>query len=372
MTVPELPAAIRYLPLVPRPRPAALPLQRRLTDLDALLRQAAHTFDADEGMARACEVMNKAALLASDTGHPDLAATLCWRQYEAFLPAVPLTVKAATFALQPLVNLARLAIRTGNPSNAYTLLESLLAAADQAEPAQLLGRTCPVGGLVACATERAELRQFLWAVLLADGTRALCAAGRWQDAVDHLHRYNGIGTRLLDGRQVAVLAALQRRDPGTATGLLAATDCTKAWEHAVAACLSTATRLASEQDSSAAITAMVDAVLRLPLTPGGAVFATRLGILACELAPEHRALVNHVLFGVLESDDAHAAAAALGSPVVAPKLAKDQRQALRARVAHAELAGNEEPSGVDARLEQVCAKAAGCLPRWLRHAPQRG
>ncbi|WP_435110008.1 hypothetical protein [Nocardiopsis synnemataformans] len=361
MTGPELPAAIRYLPLVPRPRPAALPLQRRLTELDELVHQAQHAHGAEEGMARACEAMNKAALLASDTGHPDLAATLCWRQYEAFLPAAPLTVKAATFALQPLVNLARLAIRTGNPSDAYTLLESLLAAADQAEPAQLLGRTCPVGGLVACAAERAELRQFLWAVLLADGTRALCAAGRWQDAVDHLHRYNGIGTRLLDGRQVAVLAALHRTDPGTATRLLATTDCAQAWEHAVAACLTTATRLASGQDSSAATTAMVNAVLHLPPTPGGAVFAARLGVLACELAPEHRALLDHVLFGVLQSDDAHTATAALGSPVVAPQLAKDQQQALRARVARAELAENEEPFGVDARLDQVCAKAARFL-----------
>lgn len=369
MTGPELPAAIRYLPLVPRPRPAALPLQQRLTDLDALLRQAAHTSDADEGMARACEVMNKAALLASDTGHPDLAAALCWRQYEAFLPAVPLTVKAATFALQPLVNLARLAIRTGNPSDAYTLLESLLAAAAQGEPAQLLGRTCPVGGLVACAAERAELRRFLWAVLLADGTRALCAAGRWQDAVDYLHRYNGIGTRLLDGRQVAVLAALHRTDPETAARLLATTDCTQAWEHAVAACLTTATHLVSRQNSSAATTAMVDAVLYLPPTPGGTVFAARLGVLACELAPEHRALVNHVLFAVLQSDDAHAATTVLDSPVVAPKLAKDQRQALRARVAHAELAGNEEPSGVDARLEQVGARAAGFLALRSRGVP---
>lgn len=370
MTGPELPAAIRYLPLVPRPRPAALPLQQRLTELDELVHQAQHAHDATEGVTRACEAMNKAALLASDTGHSDLAAALCWQQYETFLPAIPLTAQEATFALQPLVNLGRLAIRTGNPSDAYTLLESLLAAADHDAPTHVLGRPCPVGGLVVSATDRAELRRFLWAVLLADGTRALCAAGRWQDAVEHLHHYNGIGARLLDGRQVAVLSALHRRDSNTATRLLATTGCTQGWEHAVAACLTTMTRLVSGQDSSAATTTMVDAVLHLPSTPGGAVFAARLGVLACELAPEHQTLVNHVLFGVLESDDAHAANAVLGSPVVALKLTKDQRQALRERVAQAELAGNEEPSGLDARLEQVCAKAAGFLACWLRNTAE--
>lgn len=369
MNGPGLPTAIRYLPLVPRPRPAALPLQQRLTELDQLVHQAQRAHDAAEGVTRACEAMNKAALLASDTGHPDLAAALCWQQYEAFLSAVPLTTQAATFALQPLVNLGRLAIRTGNPSDAYTLLESLLAAAGHDAPTHVLGRPCPVGGLVASAIDRAELRRFLWAVLLADGTRALCAAGRWQDAVEHLHHYNGIGTRLLDGRQVAVLSALHRRDPDTAARLLATTGCTQGWEHAVTACLTTATHLVSGQDSSAATT-MVDAVLHLQPTPGGAVFAARLGVLACELAPEHQTLVNHVLFGVLESDDAHAANAVLGSHVVALKLTKDQRQALRERVAQAKLAGNEEPSGLDARLEQVCAKAAGFLACRLRNTAE--
>lgn len=51
-------------------------------------------------------------LLASDTGHPDLVAAVCWRHYNAFTPAVPPTAKVATLALQPVVNLGRLASRT--------------------------------------------------------------------------------------------------------------------------------------------------------------------------------------------------------------------------------------------------------------------
>ncbi|GHD36651.1 hypothetical protein GCM10007147_44160 [Nocardiopsis kunsanensis] len=244
-------------------------MRQRLTELDDLLHKAGQTRGSEEAMTRACETMNKAALIASDLGQPGLAEALCWQQYETFTPATPLTAKAATFALQPLVNLGRLAIRTGNPSDAHAVLESLFEAADRGGPAHVLGRSCPVGELVATPGERAELRRFLWAVLLADGTRALCAAGRWQDAMNHLRRYNGIGTRLLDGRQVAVLVALRLDGPDTATDLLAETDASQAWEHAVAACLTAATDQVAGRDPVGAVTTMVDAVHHLPPHPVG-------------------------------------------------------------------------------------------------------
>jgi hypothetical protein len=366
MTRFELPPATKYLPLVPRSRPAALPLQQRLTELDDRVHQAEHARDAEEGVTRACEAMNKAALIASDTGDADLAAALSWQQYEAFLPAAPLTTMAATFALQPLVNLARLAIRTGDPAGAYMLLESLFSSSDQDEAAQILGRACPVGGLVDSADERADLRRFLWAVLLADGTRAICAAGRWQDAVDHLHRYNGIGSRLLDGRQVAVLADLHQGDPNTAARLLAETDCTQAWEHAVAACLTTAAHRLAGHDPAAAITTMANAVLRLPPTPGGAVFTTRLGVLACELAPGHHELATHLITVAMEAADAHATTALLTSSVVEPQLTQGQRQAFQGRIARAKLAEKSGLHEADARLEQACDRAARVLTRERR------
>ncbi|MEE2044785.1 hypothetical protein Q7689_15620, partial [Nocardiopsis tropica] len=96
-------------------------------------------------MTRASEVMNKAALLASDIGAPELAAALCWQQYATFRHAAPLTVAAAILAVQPLVNLGRLAIRTGDPAAAYTLLASLLAASSHEEEIQVLGRACTIG-----------------------------------------------------------------------------------------------------------------------------------------------------------------------------------------------------------------------------------
>ncbi len=47
--------------------------------------------------------------------------------------------------------------------------------------------------------------QWLWTVLLSDSLRALCKAGHWTEALRQAQQHNGIGQRLLDGRQIAVL-----------------------------------------------------------------------------------------------------------------------------------------------------------------------
>ncbi|RMI45218.1 hypothetical protein EBN88_03520 [Streptomyces triticirhizae] len=63
----------------------------------------------------------------------------------------------------------------------------------------------------------------MWRVLLADGTRALTTQGHWAEALPHVEAHQGIGTRTIDDRQVAVLAALTGQDTGTAARLLAET-----------------------------------------------------------------------------------------------------------------------------------------------------
>ncbi len=361
-----LPPALGYIPLVPRARPPALPLGRRLEELHHLLRLA-ETADDDEALPRLCEVMNKAALIASDTGHPVLAESLCWRQYDLFAAAAPLTARAATFAVQPLVNLARLDIRAGRPSEAYAILKSLLEAATHGSLAQVKGRACTVAGLVATAGERDEIRQHLWAILIADGTRALRTAGRWHDVVDHLHRYKGIGHRLLDGRQVAILAALHRHDPDTATNLLQTTAVSEAWEHTVASCLATAAAHTAGHDPARAITAMADAVRRLAPTPGGASFTARVGTVACELAPHHCGLAEHVINTAMAGDDAHGAVPILGSAVVGPLLSRRQHIALRARVERAALTEIDPPPTLAEDLEAVWTSAnARWRPRLAR------
>ncbi|MFF2629443.1 hypothetical protein ACFVUN_27230 [Kitasatospora griseola] len=56
------------------------------------------------------------------------------------------------------------------------------------------------------------MRAWLWRVVIADGTHALPAAGRWNEALRHIEEHRGIGLRVLDGRRVAVLAAASTGD----------------------------------------------------------------------------------------------------------------------------------------------------------------
>ena len=55
---------------------------------------------------------NLAALILSDCGLPDLARSLCWRQFDTLQTvARPDDPTSAQLALQPLINLARLDMR---------------------------------------------------------------------------------------------------------------------------------------------------------------------------------------------------------------------------------------------------------------------
>ncbi|GAA3668227.1 hypothetical protein GCM10022224_035580 [Nonomuraea antimicrobica] len=82
-------------------------------------------------MARASGVLSFAALIASDSGMPDLAAELCWRQHKIFTEADSLNQDIAVMSLMPLVNIARLLIREGDGSGALTMLQQLYRAAQQ-------------------------------------------------------------------------------------------------------------------------------------------------------------------------------------------------------------------------------------------------
>ncbi|MET9869037.1 hypothetical protein ABZZ16_23195, partial [Streptomyces sp. NPDC006386] len=71
----------RRFPLVARPRPACPPLAdrvREITDLAAAAKR-------DNTVNSATVALNKAALIASDCGMPDLARALCWRHAEVVL-----------------------------------------------------------------------------------------------------------------------------------------------------------------------------------------------------------------------------------------------------------------------------------------------
>ncbi len=116
----------RRFPLVPRGRPACHRLDVRVRQVTDLVGTALQC--PAETAKIACEAHNLAALIASDCGLPDLARSLCWKQFEIFHDSRPFHAETAKLALQPLINLGRLLVREGTNTAAYHLIETLFTA----------------------------------------------------------------------------------------------------------------------------------------------------------------------------------------------------------------------------------------------------
>ncbi|MGI9003312.1 MAG: hypothetical protein ACR2GH_16920 [Pseudonocardia sp.] len=261
----------RRFPLVARPRPACIPLARRVADLC----DRAHEAERNSDLAAASAVHNLAALLASDCGLPDLARQWCHRQANVYLCAHPLGAQAARHAFEPLVNLARLHIRDGQGERAFDLVDALYTAVSARTDATIDGVEIPAH-LTDSLEAHQENRRWLWTVLLATGARALATAGRWREACTRLRDYKGIGRRMLDGRQIAVLAHATSGNTKEALILLDDTEPGEPWENVVTTCLTTQCRNGS---SSTDLDALRDQYHKLDTSaPGLSVFYTRLGL----------------------------------------------------------------------------------------------
>ncbi|GLW74708.1 hypothetical protein Kpho02_70050 [Kitasatospora phosalacinea] len=338
---PTGPVAQRF-PLVARHRPACLPLDARVGRLCELADTASRQTDPGQ----ASTVFNQAALLASDLALPSYARELCHRHAALYLTRGPLPAMSAIRGLEPIVNLARLHIRAGHHKRGHQLLLDLYRSVTTATETTLDGITVPAR-LTETDQQRGEVRQWLWRVVIADGTRALTAAGRWKEALRHIEEHRGIGRRILDGRQTAVLAAATTGDLSGALALLEDTEPGDPWEDAVTAVL---TALCRPGDQYAAAQA-IDRWLSLDVDEGMAVFTTRLALTALDASapdtPAARNLVRRLTSRTSESGDGYA---------------------LRDLLAHPGLRDHLEP-GPTAALEQAlaaCALGSGVLPITLR------
>ncbi|MFE2583248.1 hypothetical protein [Streptomyces sp. NPDC059378] len=273
---PHGPIAQRF-PLISRFRPACLPLPRRIHALVELSDTAAAK--ADQGLASS--VYNQAALLASDIGLPDLAYEWCHQHAAAYLHATPLPAMTAIRALEPVVNLARLQIRAGNTDDGRHRLLTLYQAISDRTGAQFDGIRIPAELTISNA-DRHTVRTWLWRVILADGTRTLTTTGRWDDALAHIEKHNGIGQRMLDGRQVAVLATLGH-DPAAAADIVAQTVPGAPWENAVTSCLAVMCHQLAHRPVNALVSQLVDTYVQHQPDPGTTVFDTRLGLTILDL-----------------------------------------------------------------------------------------
>jgi hypothetical protein len=278
-----LAAAVRRFPLLGRPRPACPSLPERVQEI-ADVAHRARQVDADV-LADGAHALNKAALIASDCGVPDLARELSWQHIDVYRTASrPLTVLQARYMLEPVLNLARLQIRASDGEQALRLLTAMYQAVASNTDLVVDDSALPLTDLIGTRQEHFKLREWVWLHLLGDGIRALVLAGRWNDAVAHAHAHRGIGLHLMEGRQATIVAHCLNGDPAAARAALAESTPEQPWEVHVASCLRV---MCSDADSTLAhqdIAKMIRQFAERPPTLGYAAFRTQLGLTVATLA----------------------------------------------------------------------------------------
>ncbi|MEU1751057.1 hypothetical protein ABZ436_00110 [Micromonospora matsumotoense] len=314
---PSLAATIAArFPLVARKRPPAKPLDARVDRLVRLAETAQRESDPD----KASMVFNGAALIASDCGDPHLARDWCHRHASLYLNQAPLNGHTARFALEPVVNLARLRIREGDGDGAYRLLTHLYTAIVGGAPALLDDLEIHPRQLPTDPEKLDQIISWLRGTLLSDGTRALVLAERWDDAVNHVRRYDGVGPSLMDGRQVAIVAHLLRDEGPSAAALLTTTKIEAPWEHAVHGLLTTWLELAAGH-TPVDHADVIDRVSATPRTTGFTVFRVRLGLTALDLAVSVPtaavdSLTKQLIADAIHDEDANAARDLINHPAI--------------------------------------------------------
>lgn len=341
-----IPTIASRVPLVRRTKAPALPLEERITHLAGLTVSPAGASHHDL-VARACGILNYAALIASDTGLPDLAADLCWRQHQVFADAGRLSGTIGVMSLMPLVNLARLLTRDGQGEIAYGLLLCLNDAARHRSKTDIDGRTVDLSPLTGTDEDHRTVCQELWITLLVDGARALARIGRWTEAAEAMAQHRGIGNRLLDGRQIKIMALMEQGLDEQARDLIDTTLPTEPWERGIALILRAHCRPTNMPVAEADLGRIFhEATLLLAHPePSVAAFQARTGLSALELDPtgRHAAPMLGSLVDVARLD-AYAARDVLHHPVVASALSASARDALSAVIAAAGLGAGVLPA----------------------------
>ncbi|MET8004236.1 hypothetical protein [Nonomuraea glycinis] len=363
-------AIARRFPLVSRSRPPGLTLQARVTELRKITQESSG-LDDQKRVTRASEVCNKAALIASDCALPELARELCWRQYDAFTWASSFPVWVAKLALQPVLNIARQLIREGDGDGAYQILHQLFYAALNRTQAEIAGRRVGLREVTGNPGDHELVTKLLWAALLADGARALALAGRWQEAAEHAAKNRGVGTRLLDGRQVTILALVDRGQLDQAVSMVRDSVAAEPWEEAVASLLHVYCQCAAGADTEQSVIVMIRHALGIveQADPSTTVFRTRIGITALDLAGDYdSALLQRLRQAVISesASDVYVGREALAHPELLPMMTVKQRQGLEALVQESGLGCGSMPQDLledlmssvtmaERRLQQVCS-----------------
>jgi hypothetical protein len=243
---------------------------------------------------------------------PAQARDLCRRQALLFAEAGPLDLPAAKLALQPAINIGRLSARNGDGDTACQHFQTLFEAAQSHADTTIDGLPVRFCTLTRNSGDHHEITQWLWTILLSDGARALASAGRWQDAARMAEQNNGIGQRLLDGRQILILAHCHRSDYEAAFSTLTSAITPTAWEQAVAACLEGTCRTWRGEPAANGHTAgVISSYLSAGHTPEPVTFRVRLGLCAIDVTSpvpaDSAGLARLAAREALDNGDAYAA-----------------------------------------------------------------
>lgn len=368
---PHGPIARRF-PLVARFRPACLPLPDRVQALVDLADRAVQQGE----QVLASTVFNQSALLASDLGLPNLARSMCHRHANAYLRACPLSATSTIRGLEPLVNLARLQIRAGNTDDGRRRLLDLYEAVGTGDEVTFEGIIVPAA-LTRTNQDRHDVRAWLWRVLLADGTRTLTTTGRWREALAHIEEHRGVGARMLDGRQVAVVAALTVGDTRRAMGLLTMTSPGDPWEQAVTDCLTAMCCRAAGQDVNVRLAGLLNMYLGHDAKPGLTIFDIRLGLTALDVIdsadqPAAGLLVEDLVRRTTQARNGCAAREVVAHPLFLALATDSQTQDCRDLVRACALDAGALPDELYRNLSTALGRSEAVLPCSLTSAPASG
>jgi hypothetical protein len=244
---------------------------------------------------------------------------LCERQFAILHAAWPVSGRTAIASLQPLVNLARLDIRAGQPERAHRSLTQIARAARDGSTADVGERRVNFQSF--SLAPGPELVAWLRDVLLQDGTRALTVAGKWDQAAEHAAWHDDTPQRMFEARQSRIVASLCEGDPEFALALIGSGTRTEPWEDAITVVLRACAVLVSGQPLPTDVAGALTAAPRA--CPSGAagttVFGVKLSLAAAELAAGHpddqEALVSEAVRGARRSQDAYAALEVANNPL---------------------------------------------------------
>ena len=320
-------AGLRWLPLAGWPRPACPPLPARVSEIAAIAREASEP--GADPLSGAAHALNKAALLASDCGLEPLARDQCWRHISSYRQASrPLTVDLARRMLGPVLNLARLKLRAGEPDSALHLLGAIHHAVAAGSDLIIDGQVLPTAGLVGSPEEHARLRNSVREHYLTDGIRAHAMASRWDQAATHAEELGGAANRLTEGRQAVIIARCLEGNLNAARSILAETAATEPWEPHVTACLTVMCSTAAEAGD--AVRTMTRQFLAGRPAPGCTLFWARLGLTISALASTAHsegaeAVVDAIAEQAIHAGDGYAARDIIQSLATAGIMPKGHR-----------------------------------------------